>query len=184
MSETETMTPPTREPRADKVATVAEIATKLNEARAVFVSEYRGMSVPEMADVRNALRPTDAQHVIYKNTLTKIAIKDAGVTGLDEHLTGPTALTFVYGDVAGAAKALRDASKTQPLLVIKGGVLGDAELTADDVKALADLPSRDVLLARFAGGLQAPLVKTAGLLQALPRNLAYGLSALIEKQAA
>ena len=181
MSETNTHA---REPRADKVAIVAEITTKLNEARAVFVTEYRGMSVPDMADVRNALRPTDAQHVIYKNTLTKIAIKDTAVAGLDQHLTGPTALTFVYGDVAGAAKALRDASKTQPLLVIKGGVLGDAELSADDVKALADLPSRDVLLASFAGALQAPLVKTAGLLQALPRNFAYGLNALIEKQAA
>ena len=182
MSETDTIT--AREPRADKVAIVAEITTKLNDARAVFVTEYRGMSVPEMADVRRALRSTDAQHVIYKNTLTKIAVDNTGVQGLDEHLLGPTALTFVYGDVAGAAKALREASKSQPLLVIKGGVLGDAALSADDVKALADLPSRDVLLAQFAGALQAPLVKTAGLLQALPRNFAYGLSALIEKQAA
>ena len=181
MSETETAQ---REPRADKVAVVKEITTKLKEARAIFVTEYRGMSVPNMADVRNALRPTDSQHVVYKNTLTKRAVADAGIEGLEEHLTGPTALTFVYGDVAGAAKALRDASKTQPLLVIKGGVLGDAVLSADDVKALADLPSRDVLLAQFAGALQAPLVKTAGLLQALPRNFAYGLAALIVKQAA
>jgi len=181
MSETETHA---REPRADKVAIVKEIGTKLTDAEAVFVSEYRGMSVPDMADVRNALRPSDAHHVIYKNTLTKIAIQNTGVTGLDQHLSGPTALTFVYGDVAGAAKALRDASKTQPLLVIKGGVLGETELTADDVKALAELPSREELLAKFAGGLQAPLVKTAGLLQALPRNFAYGLNALIEKQAA
>jgi large subunit ribosomal protein L10 len=183
MSDTDTTTT-TREPRADKVAIVEEITAKLNEARAVFVTEYRGMSVPDMADVRNALRPTDAQHVIYKNSLTKIAVANVGIEGLEEHLLGPTALTFVYGDVAGAAKALRDASKTQPLLVIKGGVLGDAQLSADDVKALADLPSRDVLLAKFAGALQAPLVKTAGLLQALPRNFAYGLNALIEKQAA
>ncbi len=181
MSDTETHA---REPRPDKVAVVEEITTKLNDARAIFVTEYRGMSVPDMADVRNALRPTDAQHVIYKNTLAKRAIEAVGIEGLVEHLTGPTALTFVYGDVAGAAKALREASKTQPLLVIKGGVLGDAVLSADDVKALADLPSRDVLLAKFAGALQAPLVKTAGLLQALPRNFAYGLNALIEKQAA
>jgi large subunit ribosomal protein L10 len=150
----------------------------------VFVTEYRGMSVPEMADVRNALRPTDAQHVIYKNTLTKIAVRETGIEGLDEHLLGPTALTFVYGDVAGAAKALRDAAKVQPALIIKGGMLGSAVLSAADVAALADLPSRDVLLANFAGALQAPLVKTAGLLQALPRNFAYGLQALIEKQAA
>ena len=180
MSETDTTS--TREPRADKVAIVEEITAKLNKARAVFVTEYRGMTVPAMAEVRNALRPTDAQHVIYKNTLTRIAVKNTGIEGLDEHLLGPTALTFVYGDVAGAAKALRDTAKTQPDLVIKGGVLGSAVLSSDDVKALADLPSRDELLAKFAGALQAPLVKTAGLLQALPRNFAYGLSALIEKQ--
>ena len=180
----ETATTATREPRADKVAIVDEITAKLNNALAVFVTEYRGMSVPAMADVRNALRPSDAQHVIYKNTLALRAVKNVGIEGLDEHLLGPTALTFVYGDVAGAAKALRDAAKTQPALIIKGGVLGSAALSADDVKALADLPSRDELLARFAGALQAPLVKTAGLLQALPRNFAYGLSALIEKQAA
>jgi large subunit ribosomal protein L10 len=182
MSETDTTT--TREPRADKVAIVEEITTRLNNSLAVFVTEYRGMSVPAMADVRNALRPADAQHVIYKNTLTLRAVKNVGIEGLDEHLLGPTALTFVYGDVAGAAKALRDAARTQPALIIKGGVLGSAALSADDVKALADLPSRDELLASFAGALQAPLVKTAGLLQALPRNFAYGLSALIEKQAA
>lgn len=182
MSETDTYA---REPRADKVATVAEIESKLTDALAVFVTEYRGMTVPQMAEVRNALRPSEAQHVIYKNTLTKIAVANTGVQGLDEHLTGPTALTFVQGDVAGAAKALRDAARNQPLLVIKGGVLGDAQLTADDVTQLADLPSREELLAKFAGALQAPLVKTAGLLQALPRNFAYGLNALIaEKEAA
>ena len=93
-------------------------------------------------------------------------------------------MTFVKGDVAGAAKALRDSSKTLPNLVVKGGVLGESTLSDKDVLALADLPSREELLAQFAGALQAPLVKTAGLLQALPRNFAYGLSALIEKQAA
>jgi large subunit ribosomal protein L10 len=175
---------PAREPRADKVAVVKQIADKLNDAQAVFVTEYRGLTVPQLADVRNALRPNDAEHVIYKNTLAKLAVRECGLDGLEELLVGPTALTFVKGDVAGAAKALRDSAKTLPALVVKGGVLGDADLSADDVKALADLPSRDELLAKFAGALQAPLVKTAGLLQALPRNFAYGLSALIEKQAA
>jgi large subunit ribosomal protein L10 len=173
-----------REPRADKVAVVEAIIAKLNDAQAVFVTEYRGLTVPQLAGIRNALRPSDAEYVIYKNTLAKLAIRGAGLDSLDELLTGPTALTFVKGDVAGAAKALRDSAKTLPALVVKGGVLGQAALSADDVKALADLPSRDELLAMFAGALQAPLVKTAGLLQALPRNFAYGLSALIEKQAA
>ncbi len=174
----------TREPRADKVAVVKEIAAKLSDSQAVFVSEYRGLTVSQLAGVRNALRPSDAEHVVYKNTLARLAVRDVGLDGLDELLVGPTALTFVKGDVAGAAKALRDSSKTLPALVVKGGVLGEAPRTEPDVLALADLPSRDELLAMFAGALQAPLVKTAGLLQALPRNFAYGLSALIEKQAA
>ena len=173
-----------REPRADKVAVVEEITAKLGEADAVFVSEYRGLTVSQLADVRNALRPSDAEHVIYKNTLAKLAVREAGLESLEEFLVGPTALTFVKGDVAGAAKALRDNAKTLPDLVVKGGVLGDAALSTSDVMALADLPSRDELLARFAGALQAPLVKTAGLLQALPRNFAYGLNALIDQRAA
>jgi large subunit ribosomal protein L10 len=140
--------------------------------------------VAQIAEVRNALRPADAQLAVYKNTLAKLAVREAGLDGLDELLVGPTALTFVNGDVAGAAKALRESAKTLPALVVKGGVLGEAALSDQDVLALADLPSREELLAKFAGALQAPLVKTAGLLQALPRNFAYGLNALIEKQAA
>lgn len=174
----------TREPRADKVAVVKEIAGKLEGCQAVFVTEYRGLTVSQIADVRNALRPADAQMAVYKNTLAKLAVREAGLDGLDDLLVGPTALTFVKGDVAGAAKALRDSSKTMPSLIVKGGVLGEATLSDKDVMALADLPSREELLAKFAGALQAPLVKTAGLLQALPRNFAYGLNALIEKQAA
>lgn len=174
----------TREPRADKVAVVKEIGEKLADCQAVFVTEYRGLSVSQIADVRNALRPADAQMAVYKNTLAKLAVREAGLDGLDDLLVGPTALTFVKGDVAAAAKALRESSKTLPNLVVKGGVLGEAALSDQDVMALADLPSREELLAKFAGALQAPLVKTAGLLQALPRNFAYGLSALIDQKAA
>jgi large subunit ribosomal protein L10 len=185
MSDTATVETATgREPRAEKVAVVEEITAKLSDAQAVFVSEYRGLTVKQLATVRNALRPSDAEHVVYKNTLARLAVREAGLEGLEEFLTGPTALTFVKGDVAGAAKALRDSAKTLPALVVKGGVLGAVPLSSSDVAALADLPSREELLARFAGALQAPLVKTAGLLQALPRNFAYGLNALIEKQAA
>ena len=185
MSESTTVESATgREPRADKVAVVDQITAKLNDAQAVFITEYRGLTVAQLAGIRDALRPNDAEYVVYKNTLAKLAIRRAGLDSLDEFLIGPTALTFVKGDVAGAAKALRDSAKTLPALVVKGGVLGESALTANDVTALADLPSRDELLASFAGALQAPLVKTAGLLQALPRNFAYGLSALIEKQAA
>jgi large subunit ribosomal protein L10 len=181
MSDTITRTQST-EPRPEKVATVEEITAKLSSANAVFVAEYRGMSVGQLAGVRNALRTNDAELKVYKNTLARFAARDAGFDGFEELLVGPTALTFVSGDIAGAAKALRDASRTNPLLVLKGGSLGGSPLSADGLRALADLPSREELLARFAGALQAPLVKTAGLLQALPRNFAYGLKALIDRQ--
>lgn len=174
----------TTTPRPDKVAIVEEITAKLNESVAVFVSEYRGMKVGQMANLRAPLRAAGAEHKVYKNTLARLAATDAGYESLNEYLLGPTALTFVTGDSVAAAKALLDQSKANPLLVIKGGVLGDAPMTADDVKALASLPSREVLLAQLAGAFQAPLVKTAGLLQALPRNFAYGLSALIDQKAA
>jgi large subunit ribosomal protein L10 len=172
------------EPRPEKVAVVEEITAKLNEAQATFVTEYRGLSVGGLATLRRSLRDVGGEYKVYKNTLVRLAAGNAGKLGLDDILVGPTALTFVTGDIAGAAKALRDFARTSPLLVLKGGVLGTDVLTAKNVEALAELPSRDVLLAQFAGALQAPLVKTAGLLQALPRNFAYGLSALIDQQAA
>ncbi len=169
-------------PRPDKVAIVEEITGKLNESVAVFVSEFRGMSVGALADLRTPLREAGAEHKVYKNTLARLAAANAGCEDLAEHLLGPTALTFVTGDSVAAAKALVDMAKTNPNLVIKGGMLGDSVMTAADIKSLASLPSRDELLAKLAGAFQAPLVKTAGLLQALPRNFAYGLSALIESQ--
>jgi large subunit ribosomal protein L10 len=169
-------------PRPEKVATVEEITAKLTAAQAVFVTEYRGMTVGALAGLRTQLRGSDAEHKVYKNTLARFAARNAGLDGLEELLVGPTALTFVRGDVAGAAKALRDVSRTNPLLVLRGGALGGSVLSADDLRALADLPSREELLARFAGALQAPLQKTASLLSALPRNFAYGLSALIDQK--
>jgi large subunit ribosomal protein L10 len=171
-------------PRSDKVATVDEIASKLRGARAVFVTEYRGLKVGALATLRGSLRQSGAEHKVYKNTLARFAAEKAGLDGLKELLVGPTALTFAGDDSVAAAKALRDAARTNPLLVLRGGLLGDNVLSAADVTALADLPSREELLARFAGALQAPLAKTAGLLQALPRNFAYGLAALIDQQSA
>src|SRR3954453_12839589 len=171
-------------PRQEKVAVVTEVREKLENADATFVTEYRGMTVGALAQLRRSPGQPGAEYKVYKNTLARFAARDAGVNGLEELLVGPTGITFVTGDVAAAAKALRDLSRTNPLLVLKGGSLGKAVLSAKDVEALADLPSRDVLLAQFAGALQAPLVKTAILLQALPRNLAYGLKALIDQREA
>jgi large subunit ribosomal protein L10 len=178
------MSESTTSPRPEKVAIVAEVAEKIRAARAVFVTEYRGLTVGQLADLRSKLREAETELTVYKNTLVRRAVSDVGIDGLDELLVGPTALAFIHGDVAAAAKVLRDVSKNLPLLVVKGGTLDGAALSADDVKVLADLPSRDELLARFAGALQAPMVKTAGLLQALPRNFAYGLSALIDQHEA
>jgi large subunit ribosomal protein L10 len=171
-------------PRSEKVAIVDEIASKLSDAKAVFVTEYRGLKVGALATLRGTLRESGAEHKVYKNTLARFAADKAGLGGLKELLVGPTALTFVREDSVAAAKALRDVARTNPLLVLRGGALGTNVLTAADLTALADLPSREELLAHFAGALQAPLVKTAGLLQALPRNFAYGLAALIDQKSA
>ena len=171
-------------PRQEKVAVVTEVRKKLEASNAAIITEYRGLSVGALAQLRRTLRQSGAEYKVYKNTLARLAARDAKMDGLEELLTGPTGITFVNGDVAAAAKALRDAAKANPLLVIKGGSLGNKVLSAKDVEALADLPSREVLLAQFAGALQAPLVKTAGLLQALPRNFAHGLKALIDQQEA
>jgi len=169
-------------PRAEKVAVVDEVTGKLQAADAVIVTEYRGMKVGQLAGLRRQLRDQGGEYKVYKNTLARFAAQNAGVAELADLMVGPTALAFVEGDAAAVAKVLRDAARTNPLLIIKGGSMSGKTLSAKDVEALADLPSREVLLAQFAGALQAPLVKTAGLLQALPRNFAYGLKALIEQQ--
>ena len=171
-------------PRIEKVAVVEEVTAKLTAADAVIVTEYRGMKVSQLAGLRRQLRDNGGEYKVYKNTLARFAAQNAGVGELAELMIGPTALAFVSGDAAAVAKVLRDAARTNPMLIIKGGTMSGSTLSAKDVESLADLPSREVLLARFAGALQAPLVKTAGLLQALPRNFAYGLKALIELQEA
>ena len=174
----------TENPRAEKVAVVDEVAAKLSSADAVIITEYRGLKVGQLAGLRRQLRDAGGEYKVFKNTLAKLGAAKAGVEGLDEMLLGPSGITFVNGDVAAVAKALRDAAKANPLLVIKGGSMGGKVLSTKDVEALAELPSREVLLAMFAGALQAPLVKTAGLLQALPRNFAYGLMALVDQKEA
>jgi large subunit ribosomal protein L10 len=171
-------------PRPEKVAVVAEVSEKLATAQAVLLTEYRGMSVGQLAALRRVLRPANAEYKVYKNTLVRRAAEEAGLGDLASQLTGPTGVTFVNGDAAAAAKALRDFAKTNPLLVIKGGALGTKIVSGTDVLALADLPSREVMLAQLAGAFQAPMAKMAGLLQALPRNFAYGLKALIDQREA
>jgi large subunit ribosomal protein L10 len=169
-------------PRPEKVAVVTEVRERLAGAQAALLADYRGLSVKDLSALRQSLAAAGATVSIYKNTLVRFAARDLGIQDLEPLLTGPTAITFVDGDAAAAAKALRDFSRTNPLLIVKGGLLGDKVVDAAGAKALADLPSRDVLLSQIAGLLQAPLQQMANLLEAVPRTFAYGLMALIEKQ--
>jgi len=172
-------------PRPEKVAVVTEVRERFDNADAVLLTEYRGINVTELAALRRSLREAGGEYKVYKNTLVRFATRDLGLD-LDEHLTGPTAIAFVpaggSGDPVAVAKALREFAKGNPNLVVKGGVLGEKLLTESDVKALADVAPREELLAKLAGLMAAPMVQFAGLLQALPRDFAYGLAALIEKQ--
>ena len=171
-------------PRAEKVAVVDEVKSRLSSSSAALLTEYRGLKVGELAELRRTLRKAGGDYKIYKNTLVRFAVRDLGLDIDEKTLTGPTAIAFIEGDAAAVAKALRDYARTNANLVLKGGVLGSKALTVEETRALADLPSRDVLLAQLAGALQAPLTTFAGLLQALPRNMAYGLKALIDQKVA
>jgi len=168
-----------------KSAVIDDIANRLQSAEASVLTEYRGLTVTDLATLRAALRPAATDYKIYKNTLARRAAQEAGLTELAEWLEGPVAIAFVRadGDAVTAAKALRDFARTNPNLVVKGGMLGPRMLTVKDVEALADVPPRDQLLARLAGGFQAPLTKAAGLFQAFTRNFAYGLKAYIDTRA-
>jgi large subunit ribosomal protein L10 len=170
--------------RPEKVAAVEEIRSKLQASRATVLTEYRGMKVGDLATLREQLRTADAEYKVFKNTLAKRAAEEAGLGALASLLVGPTAITFVNGDAVVVAKTLRDFAKTNPNLILKGGLLGERVISPDDVVALADIEPREVLLAKIAGVFQAPLVKAAGLFQAFPRNMAYGIKALIDKRVA
>ncbi len=169
-------------PRPEKVAVVAEVREKLSSSSGAILTEYRGLNVSELADLRRSLRAAGGQYKIYKNTLVRFAVRELGLEELEEMLLGPTAIAFVDGDAAAVAKSLRDFARGNPNLVIKGGVLGESILSAKDASALAELPSKEQLLAQLAGAMAAPLQNMAGLLKALPQNFAYALRAVAEQQ--
>jgi large subunit ribosomal protein L10 len=175
-------------PRPEKVAVVDEVRERFASSSAALLTEYRGLDVTALAELRRALRDAGSEYKIYKNTLVRFAVRDAGLD-IEELLTGPTAIAFVpegpegaQGDPVMVAKALRDFARGHPALVVKGGVMNDQPLSATEARALADVEPRDVLLARLAGAFAAPMQQFAGLLEALPRNFAYGLKALIDQQ--
>jgi len=170
------------DPRPEKVAVVDEVRRRLDGADAAILTEYRGLTVAELAQLRRALSAVGGDYKVYKNTLVRRAVAGGRHEPLTEMLSGPTAIAFVTGEISAVAKALRDFSRTYPALILKGGQHGEGVLSSADLVALADLPSREVLLSRVAGAIAAPMQQMAGLLQALPRNLAYGLAALLEQR--
>ena len=170
-------------PKAEKVATVAEITDRFRSSSAAVVTEYRGLTMAQLTELRWSLGK-DTAYTVAKNTLVKRAAADAGVTGLDEMFVGPTAVAFISGEPVDAAKALRDFAKAHPLLVIKGGLLDGRPLEAGDVNKLADLESRDVLLGKMAGAMLATLTKAAVVLNALPSQVARLAAALQDKRIA
>lgn len=175
-----------KDPRPEKVAVVAEVKQKFEEADAVVLTEYRGLNVSEMAELRTAMYAAGGEYKIYKNSLVKFATNDLGLE-LDDQLVGPTAIAFTStrpdgsaGDPVTIAKALSEFAKTNPKLVIKGGVLGDELLSGEQVGQLAKIAPREELLARLAGGMAAPMQQLASLLGTLPRNMAYAIKGLID----
>jgi len=175
-------------PRPEKVAVVDDVRERFESSSAALLTEYRGLDVAAISQLRRALRAVGGDYKIYKNTLVRFAARDLGLE-LEDLLTGPTAIAFTTerpdgsaGDAVDVAKALRDFARGNPNLVVKGGVLGTRPLSADEAKALADVEPREVLLSKLAGLLAAPMVQFAGLLEALPRNFAYGLAALIDQK--
>lgn len=170
-------------PKADKVATVAEITDKFRTSSAAVVTEYRGLTMAQLTELRRSLGK-DTAYTVAKNTLVKRAAADAGVTGLDDMFVGPTAVAFIAGEPVDAAKALRDFAKTHPLLVIKGGLLDGRKIEPAEVSKLADLESREILLGKMAGAMLATLTKAAIVLNALPSQVARLAAALQDKRIA
>src|SRR3954471_18537269 len=170
-------------PNTEKVGAVAEITERFQNSSAAVITEYRGLTVKQVTDLRRALG-RDTTYAVVKNTLTKRAASEAGVSLDDSLLQGPTAIAFFKGDAVDAAKGLRDFAKANPLLVIKGGVLDGKPLTADEISKIADLESREVLLAKLAGALKALPTRAAGLFQAPLSQMARLAKALEEKKPA
>ena len=166
--------------RSDKAAAIAELSEKFRSSNAAVLTEYRGLTVKQLQDLRRALGE-NANYAVVKNTLTELAAKDAGVDAFDGQLAGPSAIAFVEGDPVTVAKSLRDFAKANPLLVIKGGVLEGKALSAAEITKLADLESREVLLAKLAGAMNASLAKAVYLFAAPLSKAARTVDALRAK---
>ncbi|HCU96988.1 MAG TPA: 50S ribosomal protein L10 [Actinobacteria bacterium] len=170
--------------RAEKVAAVAELTERFQSSSGAVLAEYRGLTVAQLAELRRSLGE-QATFSVVKNTLTKIAATEAGIaTELDGLLSGPSAIAFVKGDVVEAAKGLRDFAKANPALVIKGGVIDGKSMSPAEIERLADLESREVLLAMLAGAMKASMANAAATMAALPTQMARLAAALVAKREA
>jgi len=172
----------TRMPRPEKVQAVTDIREGIEGARAVFLTEYRGLSVQAVQDLRAALRKSGAEYKVVKMTLAKLAAGDAGIDGLDEYLSGPTALAFANTDPVSTAKALKDFSRDHEVFVLKAGYLSGNILSPEEVSKLAEIEPREILLGRIAGGAKAPLFKAAGMFASFNRSAASMFSQLLDKK--
>lgn len=168
--------------RPEKVQAVADIREGLESAEAVFLTEYRGLSVQAVQDLRRALREAGAEYKVVKMSLAKLAAGDAGIQGLDEYLAGPTALAFANSDPVATAKALKDFSRDHEVFVLKAGYLSGNILSPEEVSRLAEIEPREVLLAKIAGAAKAPLFAAAGMFASFNRDAASMFSQLLDKK--
>ncbi|MEW6459192.1 MAG: 50S ribosomal protein L10 [Bacillota bacterium] len=170
--------------KKDKVATVADLRERMHRARVIVLSDYRGMSVAEITALRRKVRETGSQMLVVKNTLARLAAREAGIKEMESLLTGPTALAFGYEDEIALSKLMVQFEKDYKQFDLKGGVMNGQLLPRESVLKLADLPPRQVLLGQVAGAFQAPIAALANVLQGNIRNLVYVLEAVREKKAA
>ena len=171
-------------PNQDNVAAVQELKGKLERSQLTLVGEYRGLTVSDMAELRNAVRKTDAEVIVAKNTLVRIAAAEVGVTGLDEHLGGPVALMLSYNDPVASAKALNDYLKSAKKGInMRGGVMGAAVVAGTDIERIASTPSIEQSIAKVLGGVNAPASRVVGALQGVMRNIASILAQVGEGKA-
>lgn len=169
-------------PRPEKVAAVADIKERIEGSQAVFVTEFRGLTVKQLGSLRRNLRESGAEYKVVKMTLARRAVDELGIEGLTDHLVGPSGLTFAKGDPVATAKVLRDLNRENEKLVVKAGILSGKVILGEQVKALADIEPREVLLAKIAGAAKAPLYKTAGLMASFTRNAATMFAQLLDKK--
>lgn len=168
--------------RPEKIQAVTDIREGLENAEAVFLTEYRGLSVQAVQDLRRTLRAAGAEYKVVKMTLAKLAAGDAGIEGLDEYLAGPTALAFAKSDPVATAKALKDFSKDHEVFILKAGYLSGNVLSPEEVSRLAEIEPREVLLAMIAGAAKAPLYSAAGMFGSFTQNAASMFSQLLDKK--